>query len=59
MNSIVFVLMVWTHGGYVVPTTEFTSMKKCNTALHEMELAVGKAAAFATGVKGQCVRIEK
>ena len=59
MNSIVFVLIVWTHNGAAVPTIEFTSMEKCNAALHDIERSVGKGTTFRTGVRGQCVRIEK
>lgn len=59
MSTIVFVLMVWSHGGYAIPTLEFSSLEKCNSALLEMERNVGKSGTFLTGIRGRCVKIEK
>ena len=59
MKSIVFVLMVWTHNGYVQPTLEFTSNEKCQVALQTMEESVGKSGGLSFGIKGKCIRIEK
>jgi hypothetical protein len=59
MNTIVFVLMVWTHNGYVVPTFEFPTLEKCNSVLQEMGKAVGVPGGFGTGIKGRCIKIEK
>ena len=60
MNSIVFVLVVFTYGMFAVPTTEFSSMEKCQKGLLAYEQAVGKASLIDVGIRsGKCVRIEK
>lgn len=59
MNSVVFVLVVWTYGGYAVPTLEFTSDLKCQMALRTMEDSVGNARGLSIGIKGKCIEIKK
>ena len=62
MNSIVFVLVVFTNNGHAVPTTEFSSMEKCQKGLVQYQNAVGNLdkSFEVRGIrKGTCVRIEK
>lgn len=62
MNSIVFVLVVLTHNGYDVPTTEFSTMEKCQKGLVQYQNSVGnldKSFEMRGIRKGTCVRIEK
>jgi hypothetical protein len=62
MQSIVFVLVVYTHGLFAVPTTEFSTLEKCKAGIVAYEKAAGKATSFASGSGIRtpiCVKIEK
>jgi hypothetical protein len=59
MNTIVFVLVVATYGGYRLPTTEFTTLEKCEAGKAAYQAVVGGNSLIKSGLRGVCVKIEK
>lgn len=59
MNTIVFVLVVFSHNGYRVPTLEFSTMAKCQAAFVAFQKEFGEPAWNNNSVNGKCVKIEK
>lgn len=62
MNTIVFVLMAYTHSSNWVPTIEFSTLEKCERAvevLHKGAEAHQHPISFAMIKRGYCERIEK
>ena len=60
MNTVAWVIVVITHNGHLgfnmVPTIEFSTLEKCQAAIHTLEeSARGRTGSF----DGICVRIEK
>lgn len=60
MNTVVFVLMVWSYSGHWQPTIEFTTADKCATAAVAMAAQIDKNASWGQLHKNLwCARIEK
>lgn len=61
MNTIVWVMLVYSHAGNWIPTIEFKDEKKCMIAAHELKAAVDGAKGWGSSgmTLPKCVRIEK
>ena len=59
MNSVVFVLVVFTHGFVPVPSTEFSTMEKCKKAIVQYRNSLPEPAFGIHMKNATCVRIEK
>jgi len=63
MNTVVFILVVWTHGGWFQPGTEFTTESKCQTAANNFDSERDKRSnnifPSMDKAKSWCWRVEK
>jgi hypothetical protein len=59
MNTIVFVLVVISSQGYAIPTIEFKTLAKCESAIQDFEKANSGGWATARSINSKCLRIEK
>ena len=61
MNTIVWVMMVYSHAGNWIPSIEFKDEKKCQIAAQEIQKAYDGQKGWGTGgmILPKCLRIEK
>ena len=59
MSTIVFVMMVYAHGGNWLPTLEFNTMEKCQVAAKVIKERIDKELVLGRIILPVCVRIEK
>ena len=59
MNTVVFVLVVWTHAGNFVPTIEFTTLAKCEAAATSFVTEGDKRLTVGKPGRPWCWRVEK
>lgn len=59
MNTIVFVMMVYGHGGNWFPTMEFKSMEKCQVATQVIKERIDNELVIGRMRLPICVKIEK
>lgn len=59
MNTIVWVLLVYTHGSNWVPALEFTTEQKCIVAAAAIKAKADSVVTFGNMRMPMCVRIEK
>jgi hypothetical protein len=58
MNTIVYILFVWSHGGGILPSIEFTTMEKCEKMATYIQQTTSKGKVFEAR-KPFCMKVEK
>jgi len=60
MNTIIWVLVVYTHGANWIPTIEFKTQEKCEVAATNLEMAANTRRNMWGGIpKPFCLKVEK
>lgn len=59
MNTIVFVLVVFGYGGYLIPTIEFSTKQKCEIFAQELMDKENSKSLFSDSRKKICMKVEK
>ena len=59
MNTIVFVLMVYSHNNFIIPTMEFNSLEKCEKAGLTYKAATNFNPTWSSSRSPFCTKFEK